>query len=173
VLVSTIPPCISHCASISHTASIRPTCLYKPSIYNNQVYIHRLLMKWFPAFRKTVIISVYTSIHDRTRSIILTILLIVCCLLLINLYFIFIPFLILVSEEDHTDADCISVTVLSHGIENGHIYARDALYRVETLWNPFNAENCPSLAGKPKLFFVQVKFIMDLFGFRTYLPGIE
>jgi len=69
----------------------------------------------------------------------------------------FLSSLILVSAEDHSDADCVTVTVMSHGTDNGFLYARDVQYPVDTLWNPFNAENCPSLAGKPKLFFVQVK----------------
>jgi len=48
------------------------------------------------------------------------------------------------------------LAVLSHG-EMGIIYARDAIYKPETLWTPFAADKCPSLAGKPKLFFLQVK----------------
>ena len=34
------------------------------------------------------------------------------------------------------------------------IAAQDELYEDEILWTPFLAENCPSLAGKPKLFFL-------------------
>jgi len=56
--------------------------------------------------------------------------------------------------EDHSDADCILVTVLSHG-ELGILYASDHAYKPDRLWTQFNAENCPSLAGKPKLFFIQ------------------
>lgn len=58
------------------------------------------------------------------------------------------------SLEDHTDADCILISVLSHG-EMGILYASDRAYKPDRLWSHFNAERCPSLAGKPKLFFIQ------------------
>jgi len=56
--------------------------------------------------------------------------------------------------EDHSDADCILIAVLSHG-ELGILYASDHAYKPDKLWAPFNSEACPSLAGKPKLFFIQ------------------
>jgi len=56
--------------------------------------------------------------------------------------------------EDHSDADCILVTVLSHG-ELGILYASDHPFKPENLWTHFTADKCPSLAGKPKLFFIQ------------------
>lgn len=59
------------------------------------------------------------------------------------------------ANDDHSDADCIFVSVLSHG-ELGILYAADQPYKPDRLWGHFNAEKCPSLAGKPKLFFVQV-----------------
>ncbi|XP_023343737.1 caspase-1 isoform X2 [Eurytemora carolleeae] len=58
------------------------------------------------------------------------------------------------SMEDHSDADCILVTVLSHG-ELGILYASDHPYKPENLWTHFTADKCPSLAGKPKMFFIQ------------------
>ena len=54
-----------------------------------------------------------------------------------------------------SDADCILVAVLSHG-EMGILYSNDQPYKPDRLWSHFNAEKCPTLAGKPKLFFVQV-----------------
>ena len=57
--------------------------------------------------------------------------------------------------EDHSDADCILIACLSHG-ELGILYASDHAYKPDKLWAPFNSEACPSLAGKPKLFFIQV-----------------
>jgi caspase-like apoptosis-related cysteine protease len=39
----------------------------------------------------------------------------------------------------------------------GILYGRDTAYKPEALWDPFTADKCPSLAGKPKLFFIQVK----------------
>jgi caspase-like apoptosis-related cysteine protease len=60
-----------------------------------------------------------------------------------------------VAEEDHSDCDCFLLAVLSHG-EMGFIYSRDTPYKPESLWKPFTADKCPTLAGKPKLFFFQV-----------------
>ena len=36
------------------------------------------------------------------------------------------------------------------------LYAKDAAFELNDLKEPFEADRCPSLAGKPKLFFVQV-----------------
>jgi caspase-like apoptosis-related cysteine protease len=60
-----------------------------------------------------------------------------------------------VAQSDHSDADCFLLAVLSHG-EMGIIHARDNPYKPESLWTPFTADKCPTLAGKPKLFFLQV-----------------
>lgn len=59
-----------------------------------------------------------------------------------------------VSQMDHSDADCLLVTILSHG-ELGYLYAKDCQYKLDTIWTYFTANHCPSLAGKPKLFFIQ------------------
>lgn len=56
---------------------------------------------------------------------------------------------------DHTNSDCLAIIAMSHG-DNGKIYAKDRYYPTKTLWKYFNAKSCPSLAGKPKLFFIQV-----------------
>jgi len=58
------------------------------------------------------------------------------------------------SLEDHSDADCILVAVLSHG-ELGILYSSDQPYKPDRLWSHFTADKCPSLAGKPKMFFIQ------------------
>lgn len=58
------------------------------------------------------------------------------------------------SLEDHSEADCIFVAVLSHG-ELGILYASDHPYKPENLWTHFTADKCPTLAGKPKMFFIQ------------------
>ncbi|XP_037827644.1 caspase-3-like [Lucilia sericata] len=58
------------------------------------------------------------------------------------------------AQEDHSNNDCLVVTVMSHGSE-GRIYARDISYPVERLWNSFLGEKCRSLINKPKLFFIQ------------------
>jgi len=56
--------------------------------------------------------------------------------------------------DDHSDDDCILVTVLSHG-ELGILYASDHPYKPDHLWQYFTADKCPTLAGKPKMFFIQ------------------
>nr|BAM62939.1 caspase-1 [Lymantria dispar] len=58
------------------------------------------------------------------------------------------------AEMDHSDFDCLLIAVLTHG-EMGMLYAKDTHYKPETLWSHFTADKCPTLAGKPKLFFIQ------------------
>ncbi|XP_030388468.1 caspase-1 isoform X1 [Scaptodrosophila lebanonensis] len=58
------------------------------------------------------------------------------------------------ASHDHNDNDCIAIAILSHG-EHGYIYAKDVQYKLDNIWHYFTAHNCPSLAGKPKMFFIQ------------------
>lgn len=58
------------------------------------------------------------------------------------------------SRMDHTDNDCILIVVLTHG-DPGILHAYDTHYESEKLWRHFTEQNCPSLAGKPKLFIFQ------------------
>ncbi|XP_039308888.1 caspase-1 [Solenopsis invicta] len=60
-----------------------------------------------------------------------------------------------VSQLDHTDNDCLCVIVLTHGLQNDMISAKDVIYKSDRLWKPFTADKCVTLAGKPKLFFIQ------------------
>lgn len=59
-----------------------------------------------------------------------------------------------ISSLDHTENDCFVCFVLTHG-DHGHLYAYDGRYAIDHLFNNFLGDNCPSLVGKPKLFFVQ------------------
>ncbi|KAM4706750.1 caspase-3-like isoform 2-T2 [Discoglossus pictus] len=59
-----------------------------------------------------------------------------------------------VSAEDHSKRSCFVCVVLSHGDENG-LFARDCKFTLQWLVEFFSEENCKSLAGKPKLFFIQ------------------
>nr|UBY00367.1 caspase 1 [Bactericera trigonica] len=59
------------------------------------------------------------------------------------------------SQEDHSDADCLVITVLTHGLGERYLWANDMPYFVEKLWLPFTADKCRTLAGKPKIFFIQ------------------
>ncbi|KAJ8985556.1 hypothetical protein NQ317_019940 [Molorchus minor] len=62
--------------------------------------------------------------------------------------------LTVVSRMDHANHDCLLITVMSHGDE-GILYATDRAYPTRRLWLPFSGMRCPSLAAKPKLFFIQ------------------
>ena len=55
---------------------------------------------------------------------------------------------------DHSDSDCILIVVLTHGAE-GILYSNDRPYNTNKIWDSFTDIRCPSLAGKPKLFFIQ------------------
>lgn len=58
------------------------------------------------------------------------------------------------STADHTDHNIFICVVLTHG-ENGLLYSRNKKYSTSQLWTFFNDKDCPSLQGKPKLFFIQ------------------
>lgn len=58
------------------------------------------------------------------------------------------------SLEDHSDRDMLAVVILSHGKE-GHLYSSDSQYPTHTVWEKFTGDNCQTLLGKPKLFFIQ------------------
>lgn len=60
-----------------------------------------------------------------------------------------------VASEDHTDSDCILIALMTHG-DDGILYAKDQQYKPEKLWSHFTSDQCPTLAGKPKIFFIQV-----------------
>lgn len=55
---------------------------------------------------------------------------------------------------DHSEHDCLVVAILSHG-DLGILYAHDTSYKPDSIWSLFTSDRCPTLAGKPKLFFIQ------------------
>ncbi|KAM4775950.1 caspase-10 isoform 1-T3 [Cyanocitta cristata] len=58
-------------------------------------------------------------------------------------------------SQDHKDRNCFVCCILSHG-ESGAIYGTDEkLVLIRTLMSHFTASQCPHLAAKPKLFFIQ------------------
>ncbi|NXC03949.1 CASP9 protein, partial [Orthonyx spaldingii] len=66
------------------------------------------------------------------------------------------------SRWDHSALDCCIVVILSHGCQTSHIQFPGGVYGtdgkpipIEKIVNYFNGSNCPSLRGKPKLFFIQ------------------
>ncbi|XP_053216940.1 caspase-10 [Podarcis raffonei] len=59
------------------------------------------------------------------------------------------------SSEYWKDSDCLVCCILSHG-ESGKIYATDGcLISINKITSFFTAKQCPLLAKKPKLFFIQ------------------
>ncbi|KAM4571730.1 caspase-9 [Fundulus diaphanus] len=70
--------------------------------------------------------------------------------------------LLALSRRDHSLYDCCVVIMLSHGTEVNHrrfpgaVFGVDGDYvPVQAITNYLNGEKCPSLQGKPKLFFIQ------------------
>ncbi|NWU36809.1 CASP9 protein, partial [Hylia prasina] len=66
------------------------------------------------------------------------------------------------SQQDHSALDCCVVVILSHGCQTSHIQFPGGVYGtdgkpipIEKIVNYFNGSSCPSLRGKPKLFFIQ------------------
>ncbi|NXX04278.1 CASP9 protein, partial [Larus smithsonianus] len=66
------------------------------------------------------------------------------------------------AQRDHRALDCCIVVILSHGCQMSHnqfpggVYGTDGKpIPIEKIVNYFNGSNCPSLRGKPKLFFIQ------------------
>ncbi|NXY09983.1 CASP9 protein, partial [Pteruthius melanotis] len=66
------------------------------------------------------------------------------------------------SRQDHSALDCCIVVILSHGCQTSHVQFPGGVYGtdgkpipIEKIVNYFNGSNCPSLRGKPKLFFIQ------------------
>lgn len=55
---------------------------------------------------------------------------------------------------DHSQNDCIVFVILSHG-RLGSFSTRDSVCMLDDLFNAFTADKCPTLAGKPKIFFIQ------------------
>jgi caspase-like apoptosis-related cysteine protease len=59
-----------------------------------------------------------------------------------------------VANSDHSNCDCFILTILSHGYDE-QLHAKDHSYNFGSLYAMFAADKCPTLAGKPKLFFLQ------------------
>ena len=69
--------------------------------------------------------------------------------------FIRLPLTFAASKKDHSDCDCFAVAILSHGDE-GIVYGTDTIIKIDSLVAPLKGDKCPTLVGKPKLFFIQV-----------------
>lgn len=58
------------------------------------------------------------------------------------------------AKFDHKNSDCFVLAILSHG-EEGYIWGTDTRISINGLMDLFKGTTCPSLAGKPKMFFIQ------------------
>lgn len=58
------------------------------------------------------------------------------------------------SRIDHSKNDCFACCILTHG-EHGQLWGKDAKFPIEMLFSFFLGDNCLTLVGKPKMFFVQ------------------
>ena len=60
-----------------------------------------------------------------------------------------------VATEDHGKYDCLVICVLSHGKQRT-VYGTDGhTIALDDIISYYHARSCPTLAGKPKLFFIQ------------------
>ncbi|XP_060069603.1 caspase-2-like [Ylistrum balloti] len=59
------------------------------------------------------------------------------------------------NETDHSNADCIVIFILTHGQKGRLLDVHGTPFDLEPLRKYFNASNCMTLAGKPKMFFIQ------------------
>ncbi|CAL8257003.1 unnamed protein product [Arctogadus glacialis] len=59
------------------------------------------------------------------------------------------------ASRDHSGMDCVACVVLSHGQEGGVYGVDGGVVLLEKLKWYVNGEQCRSLIGKPKLFFIQ------------------
>ncbi|XP_036359068.1 caspase-3-like [Octopus sinensis] len=60
-----------------------------------------------------------------------------------------------ISTKDHTKYNCFVCVILTHGEDDNQIYGTDDKVKLDTLVEMLLPERCPSLIGKPKLFFIQ------------------
>lgn len=85
----------------------------------------------------------------------------------------YISISILAAGKDHSKSDCFVCAVMSHGDEFEMDYKQDptqqdrvvytdivngtdGILPVETILQTVSDEKCPTLTGKPRLFFIQV-----------------
>lgn len=57
--------------------------------------------------------------------------------------------------KDHSNFDCFACCILSHGILGAIYGVNGKTVEIRDLTNFFKGASCPSLRGKPKLFFIQ------------------
>ena len=90
------------------------------------------------------------------------------------MYYILFVNLLLAAKADHSQADCFSCAILSHGDElhvvdkrcpGTHerldvVYATDQIIPTRDIVDMFTDHMAPTLANKPRLFFIQVNMAL-------------
>lgn len=84
-----------------------------------------------------------------------------------------VSFFFLVAQLDHSENDCLVVVFLTHGemvpfIQKkkerhtilthdlvSYLHAHDNKYTLQTIWECFTDEQCPTLKNKPRIFLIQ------------------
>ncbi|NXX17087.1 CASP8 protein, partial [Podargus strigoides] len=59
------------------------------------------------------------------------------------------------SKIDHSNMDCFVCFIFSHGAKDKIKGVDDEFVNIKDVLSCFSGSNCPSLAGKPKMFFIQ------------------
>ena len=62
-------------------------------------------------------------------------------------------------NEYNSQSDAFVCAILSHG-EEGVVFGIDAKIEIQELLRFFKGNNCAGLVGKPKIFFIQVNFMI-------------
>ncbi|XP_036359066.1 caspase-3-like [Octopus sinensis] len=60
-----------------------------------------------------------------------------------------------ISTMEHAKYNCFVCVISTHGENNNHVCGTDGKVKLDDLVELFLPDRCPSLIGKPKLFFVQ------------------
>lgn len=55
---------------------------------------------------------------------------------------------------DHSESDCLLIVIMTHG-DVGTIASYDSDYEIKDVTRLFRDKYCPTLVGKPRLFFIQ------------------
>jgi len=82
-------------------------------------------------------------------------------------------FPLLVQKEDHRNADCLLIIILTYGGDNTLFLSDRVQFPVHCLWTEyFEADKCLTLAAKPKIFLVQVRYVYLKLTIKKYLERI-
>ena len=78
-------------------------------------------------------------------------------------------YVVLSNENDLLKSDCIMIIIMTHGLYNDHLYSKDTHYPLDDLRLLFPThEQFKSLAGKPKLFIIQVLHVKVINQNKTF-----